>query len=103
MNWPTVQLRRVTRFGYGDSLSDTDRKSGEIPVYGSNGQVGSHIKSNTRGPVLIIGRKGSFGKVQYSDRPVFAIDTTFYVDQRLTQNHLRWLFYVLQTMNLGRL
>jgi type I restriction enzyme S subunit len=96
----TIPLRRVARFAYGDSLSDALRQDGDVPVYGSNGQVGTHAEANTLGPVLIVGRKGSFGKVQYSARPVFAIDTTFYIDQRLTNSDLRWLFYVLQTLNL---
>jgi type I restriction enzyme S subunit len=103
VSWPAVQLRRVARFGYGNSLSDAVREEGTVPVYGSNGQVGTHAEANTLGPALVIGRKGSFGKVQYCERPVFAIDTTFYVDRRLTGSNLRWLFYVLQTMNLDAL
>jgi type I restriction enzyme S subunit len=103
MSWPSVQLRRIAHFGYGDSLSDAIREEGNVPVYGSNGQVGIHSEANTLGPTLIIGRKGSFGKIQYCERPVFAIDTTFYVDQSLTRSNLRWLFYALQTMGLGTL
>jgi type I restriction enzyme S subunit len=98
-----VQLRRVSRFGYGDSLADRFREEGSVPVYGSNGQVGTHGKPNTDGPTVVIGRKGSFGKVQYSNVPVFAIDTTFYVDQRMTRSNMRWLFYLLQTLNLDAL
>jgi type I restriction enzyme, S subunit len=103
VNWPIVQLRRIARLGYGSSLSEAVREEGDVPVYGSNGQVGTHTESNTSGPVLIIGRKGSFGKVRYCEWPVFAIDTTFYVDQRLSSSNLRWLFYVLQVMNLDAL
>jgi len=36
-----------------------------------------HNTPNTLGPCIIVGRKGSFGKVNYSPQPVFAIDTTF--------------------------
>lgn len=103
MSWPLVQLRRVARFAYGDSLSYGVREDGAIPVYGSNGPVGSHATPNTLGPVLVIGRKGSFGKVQYVAERVFAIDTTFYVDQRSTDVDLRWLFYALQTLRLDDL
>ena len=52
------------------------------------------------GPCLVIGRKGSFGKVNYSPTPVFAIDTTFLVDSRHTKTHLRWLYYLLSTLRL---
>jgi type I restriction enzyme S subunit len=94
-HWGVRRLKQVCRFAYGDSLSKDVRQSGEIPVYGSNGCVGFHNKMNTHAPCLVIGRKGSFGKVNYSSAPVFAIDTTFYVDDRTTPNNLRWLFYVL--------
>jgi type I restriction enzyme S subunit len=96
-----VRLRRVARFAYGDSLAERD--DGDIAVYGSNGCVGSHAVPNTTGPVLVVGRKGSFGKVQYSEAPVFAIDTTFFVDARHTDANLRWLYYVLLTLRLDDL
>jgi type I restriction enzyme S subunit len=101
--WPVVPLRRVAQFAYGQSLEERDREPGEVPVYGSNGQVGNHSSANTNGPVIIIGRKGSFGKVQFSERPVFAIDTTFFVDSRYTRVSLRWLYYVLTALKLDRL
>ena len=49
---------------------------------------------------MIIGRKGSFGKVQYSFEPVFAIDTTFFVDSRYTDANIRWLYYLLGWLQL---
>ncbi len=64
-------------------------------VYGSNGPVGTHNYANTLGSCLVIGRKGSFGKVNCSSSAVFAIDTTFFVDRRHTDAQLRWLYYVL--------
>ena len=103
VTWPAVQLRRIARFAYGDSLSNDVREAGAVAVYGSNGPVGTHVEPNTLGPALVIGRKGSFGKVQYTTNPVFAIDTTFYVDRRLSNANLRWLYYALQTMNLDDL
>lgn len=101
--WPLVQLRRIAHFAYGDSLADLDRVQGPIPVYGSNGRVGTHDASNTGGPVLVIGRKGSYGKVQYSSQPIFAIDTTFYIDSTQTSADLRWLYYALSSIGLDSL
>jgi type I restriction enzyme S subunit len=101
--WPLVQLRRITTLVYGDSLAADDRTDGSVPVYGSNGRIGEHGVPNTSGPAVIIGRKGSFGKIQYSTVPTFAIDTTFYVDETHTSANLRWLFYALTTLNLDTL
>ncbi len=99
-HWEILRLKRVTRFGYGDSLSEQDREHGDISVYGSNGSVGLHNCSNTKKPCLIIGRKGSFGKVVYSDKLCFAIDTTYYVDSTQTTQDIKWLYYCLQYLKL---
>lgn len=94
-HWDVRRVKQVCRFAYGDSLPEILRKDGEVPVFGSNGQVGFHSDPNTRCPCVVIGRKGSFGKVNYSSGPVFAIDTTYFMDERFTNANLRWLFYVL--------
>lgn len=90
-HWRVERLKWVCRFIYGDSLSDANRRHGDIPVYGSNGQVGLHDESNAVGPCIVIGRKGSFGKINYSERDLFAIDTTFYVDRKSSDADIRWL------------
>ena len=99
-HWDVRRLKRICRLAYGDSLSSEDRVDGSVPVYGSNGQVGFHSFPNTNGQCLIIGSKGSFGKVQYSSEPVFAIDTTFFIDSRYTDANIRWLYYLLGWLKL---
>jgi type I restriction enzyme S subunit len=98
--WQSLKLKRVCTFVYGDSLASDVRVDGGIEVYGSNGPVGAHYRANTLAPCLVIGRKGSFGKVNFSSRPLFAIDTTFVVDRRFTQADIRWLYYVLTDARL---
>ncbi|MBI4286815.1 MAG: restriction endonuclease subunit S [Chloroflexi bacterium] len=98
--WDVRRLKSITRFAYGDSLASEDRVQGQFEVLGSNGIVGSHEKCNTIGPCLIIGRKGSFGKVTYSERPCFAIDTTYFIDETQTKSNLRWLYYCLLWLRL---
>jgi type I restriction enzyme, S subunit len=99
-HWEALNLKRVSRFAYGDALAADARQDADVEVYGSNGPVGCHDRANTLSPCLIIGRKGSFGKVNFSDQPVFAIDTTFFVDGRLTRADMRWLYYVLVNAQL---
>ncbi len=94
-HWEARRLKHVCRLMYGDSLPDERRTAGDVPVFGSNGPVGKHSMANTRGPCLVVGRKGSFGKVNYSTEPVFAIDTTFVVDGRSSNANCRWLYYIL--------
>ena len=98
--WSRLPLKRVARLEYGDSLASGDRQEGSVAVYGSNGPVGRHDEANTLGPCLVIGRKGSFGKVNYSSNPVFAIDTTYFIDRSTTSHDLRWLYYAIGTLGL---
>ena len=93
-------MKSICRFAYGDSLPDDARENGQIPVFGSNGKVGAHNAPNTEGPCIVIGRKGSFGKIHYSNQPTFAIDTTFFIDRNHTHANLRWLYYLLSSSGL---
>ncbi len=101
-HWAVRKLKRIARLEYGDSLPGDIRADGEVPVFGSNGRVGCHIVANTAAPCLVIGRKGSFGKLTFSPVSVFAIDTTFYIDSRTTSADIRWLFYALGELNLDQ-
>lgn len=97
--WRT-RLKFVTRFGYGEALPTDELQDGPFEVYGSNGAYASFSRPNTGSPVIVIGRKGSYGKINWSDQPVFASDTTFVVDETTTPHSLRWLYWLLQSLKL---
>ena len=97
-----AQVRHIARLEYGSSLPVGDRIEGDVAVFGSNGPVGQHNSGNTDSPVVVVGRKGSHGKLQYSSNPVFAIDTTYFIDPGSTQAHIRWLYYALSTLELDK-
>jgi type I restriction enzyme S subunit len=99
-HWEVKQLRHLTRFAYGAPLAAEDREEGPIGVFGSNGQVGTHVQGNTLAPVIVVGRKGSFGKVNFSESSVFAIDTTYFIDRKQTTADLRWLSHLLWSLRL---
>ncbi len=101
--WEVLKLKWIAHLEYGNSLSEEAREDGTVPVYGSNGIVGKHSKSITGKPAIIIGRKGSYGKVSYSDVPCFPIDTTYYIDQSLSKENIRWLYYILSAIELDQI
>ncbi|MBK8577737.1 MAG: hypothetical protein IPN78_05400 [Candidatus Accumulibacter sp.] len=74
--------------------------AGDVPVFGSNGQYATTSARNTDVPAIVVGRKGSYGKVNWAPDGCFASDTTFFVDERLTTTNLRWLYWSLQTLGL---
>ena len=62
-HWEVTSLKFICRFAYGDSLASEDREDGDYLVFGSNGPVGTHKLPNTTKPVIVVGRKGSYGKI----------------------------------------
>jgi type I restriction enzyme S subunit len=96
-------LGNICDFTYGESLREDRRQSGRVPVYGSNGIVGWHNQAITKGPTIIIGRKGSIGEVNFSAVPCWPIDTTYYVDLPKKECDLRWLYHALVALDLTRL
>lgn len=88
---------------YGKKLKAPDRDGGRRRVYGAAGSIGSHSSDTTNGigPVMVIGRKGvdsrgylrlplrttprgisrwgGAGSINYSDDPIWVIDTAFQV------------------------
>lgn len=101
-DWKVNRLKTFCTFTYGDSLANEDRIEGHIPVYGSNGIVDYHNKAITNKPCIIIGRKGSYGKVNFSQTECFPIDTTYFVDDRSAKCDLKWLSYVLPLLELDK-
>ena len=101
--WRTVPLGEICKLEYGHNLTDKMRNGGSVPVYGSAGIVGWHDKPLTKSPTLIVGRKGSVGNVFYSDIPCFPIDTTYYVEETVCKENLRWLELFLSNFNLRQL
>ncbi len=77
MTWLNAKLKYVARFGYGDGLPANEAQDGAFRVYGSNGPYSYFSKVNTGAPAIIVGRKGSYGKVNWTPEPCFASDTTF--------------------------
>jgi type I restriction enzyme S subunit len=100
IDWQMLRFKQVARLMYGDSLPASGREDGDVPVYGSNGIVGYHSQANTLAPALVIGRKGSYGKVNYTERICYAIDTTYYIDRRTSEVDLRWLYYTMLVLAL---
>ncbi len=95
-----VRLKFICHLGYGDSLPKEDDLVGNIPVFGSNGPYATTSEKNTGVPSIVVGRKGSYGKLNWAQEGCFASDTTFFIDEKLTNASLRWLYWALQTFKL---
>lgn len=102
-SWELVKLGSILSLEYGDNLPSDSRESGEVPVYGSNGQVGTHSEAAVDRPGIVLGRKGSIGEIEFSNKSFWPIDTTYYITAEETDQNLRFLYYLLQNIQLERL
>ena len=101
--WEMVELGEVLTLEYGKPLKSENRIPGEYPVYGSNGIVGWHNEYLVKGPGIIVGRKGTAGAVNFSQKSFFPIDTTFYVNlKNKTIINLEYAYYTLRSLNLDK-
>lgn len=100
--WVSAQCGQVLEFRYGKGLVEANRRPGRIPVYGSNGVVGSHDEALTTAQTIVIGRKGSVGEVHLSPVPCWPIDTTYFITDFGPFVPL-FLFRLLRSHRLGDL
>jgi restriction endonuclease S subunit len=98
--WPSKPFGELCALEYGVSLPSSKRRPGLVPVYGSNGIVGTHDKALAKGPAIVIGRKGSIGEMHLVDGPFWPIDTTYFTQHDSSQVDLSFLLYFLATKNL---
>jgi len=100
--WVWCGLREIAQIKYGKGLTKENRKEGKSAVYGSNGIVGFHDRPLSKGPTVVIGRKGSIGEVNYSSIGCWPIDTTYFIDNLVFVDPV-YLFLVLRNSRLGGL
>ncbi len=98
--WKKEAIKEYCEFKYGKNLPKRKRVIGKIPVYGSSGIVDYHKDFLVKGPGIIVGRKGTVGKVNWSEIDFFPIDTTYFINPFLSKVNLKFLYYRLIESNL---
>jgi type I restriction enzyme S subunit len=101
--WGVATIGDVCELAYGKGLKESERRIGDTPVYGSNGQIGWHNEALVKGPGIVVGRKGNPGTVTWVQKDFFPIDTTFYVVPKGKVASMYWLYHALSLQNLPAL
>lgn len=102
--WKDKLVGEVLRLEYGKPLDDADRKpDGLYPVYGANGEIDRSDKYFFDKPSIIVGRKGSAGEVNLTEEKFWPLDVTYFVTFDERQYELRFLYYLLMTLDLPSL
>jgi len=74
---------------------------GRHPVYGANGAIGCTPNSNARGPLIVVGRVGSYcGSVHYCDDDVWVTDNAL-IARAKNPYDTRYWFYALKSCGLN--
>src|SRR5690625_1580060 len=102
-DWKEVKLGDIAVLNYGKALRQIDRKEGNIPVYSSAGLTGFHNKPMVDSKGIIIGRKGTIGKIFKTEVPFCCIDTAYYIIPNDEKYNFDFFFYRLKTLNLEEL
>ena len=91
---------------YGDNLPAPKRTgTGEYPVYGSNGIVGTHNECRVQAPCIVVGRKGSAGALNLCrENGCWVTDVAYYCipPSDVDLDFVFVLFHTLGLDNLGK-
>jgi len=101
--WQVINLKHLMTLNYGKTLISETRINGQYPVVGSNGIIGTHNDFFVNAPGIVIGRKGTIGKVIWIEENFYPIDTTFYIEDNLGCNGLYFHYFILKNQKLNRL
>lgn len=97
-------LKKITfddfvRLGRGFDLPDDKIVTGEYPVVTSTNIKAYHNEYKIDPPVVVTGRSGSLGKVQYVTEKCWPLNTALY-SKDFRNNVPKYVYYFLQTMHL---
>lgn len=85
----------------GGSSAPRPASRGSFRVYGANGAIGYAAEHNASGPLIVVGRVGSYcGSLQYSDSDVWVTENAM-VCRAKDPRETRYWYYALQTCRLG--
>lgn len=75
--------------------------NGPYPVYGSNGAIGCTARHNASGPLIVLGRVGSYcGSVRYCDSDVWVTDNAIACRAK-DPTETRYWYYALRACRLN--
>ena len=99
-----IAIGKRVSFEYGFAVRVDKKLSGNYPVFGSNGITGYIDSYKVEEPSVIIGRKGSVGKIAFSSKPFTPTDTAYYLSIKdKSKDDMQFWFYFLQLLGLEKL
>jgi type I restriction enzyme, S subunit len=102
--WKVEKLGDVIQLEYGKPLDASKRsEDGKYPVYGANGEIARSNEYYYDKPTMIVGRKGSAGEINLTEKKFWALDVTYFVTFDDKKYDLQFLYYLLSKLELTKL
>jgi Type I restriction modification DNA specificity domain len=97
-----MEARLGDHLEFSTGAAPPDRRpTGRFRIYGSNGPIGYAAQHNASGPLIVLGRVGSYcGSLCYIDSDVWATDNALVCRARNPEETRFW-YYALQTCGLN--
>ena len=101
MTFNRYTLSDLVTIKYGKNQSKVVSDKGDIPIYGTGGLMGFATEYLYDKPSVLIGRKGTIGKVKYVDHPFWTVDTLFYTIVNTERVRPKYLYYLMSLIDLN--
>jgi type I restriction enzyme S subunit len=101
MKFNKFALSELATIKYGKNQKKVLSESGNVPIYGTGGLMGYATTSLYDKPSVLIGRKGTIGKVKYVEHPFWTVDTLFYTIVNTDIVLPKYLYYVMSLIDLN--
>jgi type I restriction enzyme S subunit len=99
--WRDAKLADLVFFQRGFDITQAQQRPGHYPVISSSGITSHHDEFKAVGPGVIIGRKGTLGKIHFCASDYWPHDTTLW-SKDLKGNDARFVYYFLHTLDFKR-
>ena len=102
-DWEDGTLDQLIDLKYGKALKQEDRSGSGYPVVASSGIVGFHNNYLVKGPGIVIGRKGTLGKVYFMEDNFYPIDTSYFIETKTSGSNLIFEYYLLKSLDFANM
>ena len=102
-DWEDGTLDQLIDLKYGKALKQEDRSGSGYPVVASSGIVGFHNNYLVKGPSIVIGRKGTLGKVYFMEDNFYPIDTSYFIETKTSGSNLIFEYYLLKSLDFANM
>lgn len=100
VEWKHCAIGDILELQRGYDITRSGQRDGAIPVVSSGGISSYHQEGMSTGPGVVIGRKGTLGKVFYLEGSYWPHDTTLWV-RDFKGNLPKFVYYFFKTLDFG--